>query len=250
MTMRPTFDRNLFTQIGLDSASLTMLGSIVHSFCEPGEYRGALHHGPEVKAVFYITADKRSPVAQATIDLATLAGAVQHALPQKEDCGCAEGEGAAQACNRFVVNPRGYALFHVGSGGGGYYVSVRRIDADQTDRGYDSRVLAAGDVFSTIILRPGTYSVTNTRTKATGEIVVSYPKIGEKAYRPPDPMRISCGPHSFEPARISLQPGQGALFEAKVASHVVIHLLRPDDGPAKEQQGGGGRAGWKKGARR
>ena len=40
--MNLTFDRNLFTQIGLDSASLTMLGTIVHSFPQPGEYRGVV----------------------------------------------------------------------------------------------------------------------------------------------------------------------------------------------------------------
>ena len=40
--MNMTFDRNLFTQIGLDSGSLTMLGAVIHSFRKPGEYRGSV----------------------------------------------------------------------------------------------------------------------------------------------------------------------------------------------------------------
>ena len=53
--MNLTFDRNLFVQIGLDSGSLTMLGTIVHSFSKPGLYRGVVHEGEKVKATFTIT---------------------------------------------------------------------------------------------------------------------------------------------------------------------------------------------------
>jgi len=245
MTMKPTFDPNLFLQIGLDSASLTMMGSIVHTFTEPGSYRGALHRGPEVRANFYITADKTSPVAQATIDLTALDAAAHPADGDKGECCCPKtGDGPAGG-NRFTLNPRGYTLFHVSGGVGGYWVSVRKIDAAQTDRGYDSRALSPGDIFSATIIRPGTYSMTNVSTNASGEIVVSYPVIGEKAYRPPNPIRIDCGPQSFEPAKIALQPGQGMLFQAKVPSHIVIKLLKPDDGPPKPS-GITGRRGWKK----
>jgi hypothetical protein len=240
--MKPTFDRNLFSQIGLDSASLTMLGSIVHSFAEPGEYRGALHHGEEVKAVFSITADKSSPVAQATIDLAALDKGIE---PSSGGRCCPDGGDAAKGANRFVVNPRGYALFRVSAGAGGYYINVRRIDAAKDQRGYDSRELAEGDFFSATIIRPGTYSLTNALTKAKGEIVVSYPRIGETAYRPPNPIRVDCNARSFEPSKIAIQPGQGLIFEAKVASRIVIQLQKADDGPPN-RPAGEGRTGWKK----
>jgi hypothetical protein len=243
MTMKPTLDRNLFTQVGLDSASLTMLGSTVHTFSEPGEYRGALHRGSDVKAVFYINVDKSSAAAHATVDLSALENG-DHTSSADGDCPCSKEDGVSHDGKRFVVNPRGYTLFHASSGVGGYYVNIRRIDAPQTERGYDSRVLCEGDVFSAILLRPGTYSLTNALTKATGEIVVSYPRMGEKAYRPPNPVRIDCGPKSFELAKIPLQPGQGMLFHAKVPSHIVIRLTKADDGPSKER-GIVGRAGWK-----
>jgi len=243
MKPAPTFDRNLFTQIGLDSASLTMLGSVVHTFSQPGEYRGALHEGPQVKAVFYISVDKNSAVAQVTIDLSAL-DTGQPSASGGETCCCPPGKGSGHDGHRFVVNPRGYTLFHVSSGAGGYWVSVRRIDAEQTDRGYDSRVLAEGDIFTASIIRPGTYSVTNVQNKATADVVVSYPVIGERAYRPSNPVRVDCGA-KFEPAKISLQPGQGMLFHAKVPSRIDIRLVKPDDGPPRNT-GAGGRAGWKK----
>ena len=64
-------DRNMFTHADRDSGSLTMLSYIVHSFGEPGEYRGTVH-GRGRQAVFYVTVDKESPVAQVDIDLAAL----------------------------------------------------------------------------------------------------------------------------------------------------------------------------------
>jgi hypothetical protein len=232
--MKATFDPNLFLQIGLDSGSLTMLGSIVHAFTEPGEYRGALHKGEEVKATFFITADKQSPAAQATIDLASLA-----ASSSGECCG------AQSIGPRFTVNPQGYTLFHVSGGEGGYYVHVRRTDDDPVNKGYDSRTLAGGDIFSAILLRPGVYRVTNTLGKAKGEVVVAYPPpVGDKPYRPPSPLRVESGPEGFHPPRVSVQPGQGVLFSAKCPTRIAIELVKPDDGPNPARPTA--RAGWNK----
>ena len=245
--MTPSFDPHLYTQIGLDSGSLTMLGSIVHNLGEPGEYRVALHHGESVRGVCFITADKSSPVAQVTIDLAALAdarGRVPGGGPQTgEDCGCCgTGDGGQDAGGkRYTVNPRGYALFRLSGGAGGYYVHVRRIDADVNDKGYDSRALREGDAFTAVVIRPGTYSVTNDLTRAAGRLVVSYPRVTDQPYVPPKPIRVACGPNALEPARLEVQPGQGIIFEAKAPSRIVIRLERPDDGPDGPR--GPGRAG-------
>jgi hypothetical protein len=233
-----TIDPNLFNQIGLDSGSLTMLGSIVHSLGEPGQYRVALHHGETTEGVCFIAADKNSPAAQVTLDLASFAAPVavlgaQAARP--DGCCCGDG-GKGSGGQQFTVNPKGYVLFRVSGGSGGYYVNVRRIDADQNDRGYDSRVLGVGDLFTAIILRPGTYSMSNTLTKASGQIVVPYPKIGDKPYVPPPPVRVSCGPKSLDPATVEAQPGQAVIFEAKAASRIVVKLEKPNDGPGGSQK--------------
>lgn len=231
--MNPTLDRNLFTQMGLDSGSLTMLGTIVHSFGHAGEYRGVVHEGPQVRAVFTISVDSNSADAQASIDLAALAGGGDTAQPQSDTC--CSGPGSASeggGPRRFTVNPRGYVLFHVSRGEGRYYVHVRRADADQKDTGYDSRTLAGGDVFTAIVLRPGNYSIVNHSTGARGELNVAYPKRGERRYQPPAPVRVVCGQKSFEPARLQTDPGQGVIFECRAPSHIQITLEKPDDGPA------------------
>ena len=221
--MNSPIDRNIFSQIGLDSGSLTILGAIIHSFPEPGEYRGVLYRGTEIVGAFYITVDKNSPVAQANVDLAKLGGVMTE--PSK----CCPESGDSRT--HFVVNPRGYVVFHVSGGSGGYYVNVEKVEEDPRKNLFNSRKLDERDIFSAVIIRPGTYSVTNLLTKARGDIVVAYPKIGKTAYRPPSPVRVECSREAIEPKRIELQPGQGMLYHFKVPSHIKIELLRPDDGP-------------------
>jgi hypothetical protein len=220
--MNISLDPNLFKQIGLDSGSLTMLGAVVHSFGEPGEYRGVLYRGTESEAVFYITADKNSPVAQVNIDLAMLDKAVTDE--------CKSTQGRHEPGSHYIVNPKGYVVFHVSSGEGGYAVRIMRGE-EEGQKTFDSRKLEEGDSFSAIVIRPGTYSITNLTTKAKGEAVVAYPTIGKKAYRPVDPMRIECTHEAIEPKRIKLQPGQGMLYLFKTPSRIKIELLKPDDGP-------------------
>jgi len=232
--MNLTFDRNLFTQIGLDSASLTMLGTIVHSFSQPGEYRGVVHEGAQVKAVFTISVDKNSANAQASVDLASLVLGPDASHP--ENCPCCEGSSSKDRGPRtFVVNPRGYVLFHVSQGPGGYYVHVRRTDAEEEDKGYDSRSLAEGDVFTAILLRPGAYSIINSLTGAKAELIVTYPKRGERRYRPPAPVRVVCHKKSFETDMLQIDPGQGVIFEGREYSRIQIKLEKPDDGPKTKE---------------
>jgi hypothetical protein len=220
------FDQNMFTQTSLDSGSLTILGTVIHSFQQPGEYRGSVHKGEGKQAVFYITVDKESSVAQVNIDLASLP---EYADEAQKEC-CSEG-----AENHFTVNPRGYVVFHVSRGSGGFSVHVRLAVEDLKEKVFNSQELGDGDIFSASIIRPGTYSLVNRRAK--GEIVVSYPEMGKTAYRPPAPVRVLVTPESFEPARIELKPGQGLVFEVKGSGgRVMIKLLKPDDGPTRKRK--------------
>lgn len=232
--MSVTFDRNLFTQIGLDSASLTMLGSVVHCFSQPGDYRAVVHEGSKVVAAFTIRSDTASSNAQATIDLPLLASVPDPSHPEGCPC-CADGSTKRVGPREFVVNPRGFVLFHVSRGAGGYYVHARRADAEQEDKGYDSRTLAPGDVFTAIVLRPGTYTMTNSLTGGKGELVVTYPKPGEKRYRPGAPVRVICHENGLEPDRVQIGPGQGVIFESRVPGRIQIKLEKPDDGPKTKE---------------
>jgi hypothetical protein len=221
--MKMSLDPNFFTQIGLDSGSLTLLATVAHSCGEAGEYRGAVRRGGDPEATFYVSADKNSSVAQANIDLATLA----QPGPGDSKCGC------SSAKNRFVVHPKGYLVFHVSGGQGGYSVHLRKADENPDTKIFESSELQIGDVFSAVILRPGTYSMTNLLTKASGEITVSYPVVGKTPYRPPSPVFVECIDRAFRESRIKLRPGQGVNFKIQAPSRIKVELVKPDDGPKR-----------------
>jgi hypothetical protein len=245
--MKMTFDKNLFTQVGLDSASLTMLGGITHRFLEPGQYRGVVYQGKEILGSFYINVDKNSAVAQANIDLAAFSNAPAASTTSSGDSSCGCHDEGTQAAAKFELNPKGYAVFHVSSGAGGYAVRVGRAAEDPKEQNqFDSRELKGDDIFSAVILRPGTYSVANTLGKGKGEVTVSYPKIGKTPYRPPNPVKVEFSDRGCEPGKVELQPGQAVLFQCKVPSRVKLELVKADDGPGRRPPQT--RPGWKKAA--
>lgn len=233
-----TFDQNLFVQTTLDSGALTMLGGVTHSLLEPGQYRGVVFRESEDIATFYIDSDKNSPIAQANIDLAKLDPAVVVSPPQAKptvngNCGCSDSTVSSGSGNKFVVHPKGYLVFHVSAGKGGYGVIVRKAEEDPNTKLFDTRKLSEGDIFSASIIRPGQYSIENTLNKTTARVTVLYPRAGATAYRPPKPITFECGAHKIEPAEAEIQPGQGMHFRFKVHSRIRIHLVKPDDGPGE-----------------
>lgn len=243
--MATTMDRNFFTQVGLDSGSLTMLGCVLHTFGEPGEYRcsvlratvsGETVSGETVsgegttEAVFYVSSDPNCAVAGVNIDLATLAGTAPAAAGA--GCGCGSGQGGQSSGDgqHFVVHPRGYAVFRVSGGAGGYSVYARRAVEDREVQGYYSSSLVTGDIFSAVLMRPGRYSVRNVLGEARGEVTVAYPGTGTTAYRPPAPEIVEVRDR-FDPARVALRPMQGLNFNVHTDARIVIELEEPDDGP-------------------
>jgi hypothetical protein len=222
-----TFDRNVFTQMGIDSGALTMLSAITHCFHEAGEYRGTVRNERgESLAVLYISVDKESSVAQVNIDLASLDknSVTRQGYGECEDTG-----------NRFTVNPKGYAVFHVSEGKGGYNVHIRKAE-QETQQIFDSRNLNHGDIFSGVIIRPGQYSVSNTFNKSRAEIIVSYPRIEKTAYRPPGPLRIEVTENGFVPDKIELNPGQGLSFDCRSSARIKIELHEPYDRSSKPKK--------------
>jgi hypothetical protein len=176
-------------EIGLDSGSLTMFGSVVHSLRGPGHYGGVVHRGKDIAASFSIFADEHNSVDQVNIDLAKIGAA-----SNGEAGRCLWG-----AKRHFVVNPRGSAVFHVSGGLGGFSVQLRRAEGGPNVTVFDSRTLEEGDVFSAIVIRPGRYRMTNLLTQVHAELSVAYPQAGKTAYRAPAPLNIECTRQSFEP---------------------------------------------------
>jgi hypothetical protein len=210
----------------LDSGALTMLGAVVHRFEEPGEYRGTVRLGDAIEKVFYLSVDPESPVAAADVDLAALAGSLPD---EKTEGACCPDDGEA----RFSVNPRGYVLFHVSGGRGGFSVNLRRADPDEKTPVFNSTALSAGAMFSAHLLRPGRYSVTNVLSNARATVTVGYPPEAFSGYRPPDPLRMEVTERGFEPERIELSAAQGLIFDCNARARIVISLEEPDDGPGE-----------------
>lgn len=215
-------------QVGLDSGALTMLGAIVQRFEVPGHYRGTVRRGHAAERIFYVSVDKESPVAAADIDLAQFtesqprhAGAVERCCPEKVE-------------TQFSVNPRGYVLFRVSRGKGGYSVTLRRAVDDDKITAFDSTVLDDGAVFSARILRPGRYVVSNTLGRTRAQLTVAYPPKAFSGYRPPDPERIEVTKKGFNPGKIALKTAQGAIFECRTPARIVIQLEEADDGSGKD----------------
>jgi hypothetical protein len=211
-------------RVGLDSGALTLLGAVAQRFEIPGEYRGTVRRGDAIERVFYLSVDQESPVAAADIDLAALADPGD----QRTDSCC-----RPDSEPRFTVNPRGYAVFRVSGGTGGYSVNLRRADPDEKTPVFNSARLDGGAVFSASVLRPGSYSVTNGLSRTRAELTVSYPPRAFSSYRPGEPIHVAVMEQGFNPARIAVGPAQGLVFDCKAPARIVIALEMADDGPGK-----------------
>lgn len=144
----------LFSQIGLDSGALTILGGVVHRFPDPGHYRGVVTSLDGRTSVFQLTADESQAAIPVNIDLAAI---VQGSASPR--CQCSAGHNGQP---HFVVRCHTPVMFHVSGGPGGYAVHVSPGAEEPKRPVFDSRQLGGGDLFAATILRSGLYTVTNT----------------------------------------------------------------------------------------
>ncbi|MEO9296012.1 MAG: hypothetical protein ABI347_10500 [Nitrososphaera sp.] len=217
--MKAIINRHMFTQGNVDSGTITMMSTVVHRFSEPGEYKGRAIRGGNVVGNFTIIVGKREMSSsgqptQAQIDL------------RQVEMPAAGRAGDGLMPNRFNIGADGYAVFRT-SAAGGYVVEVYQEDGGQ--KVFDSCELKDGDLFYVMVLRPGTYSVTNTITNARAELTVAYPEKGMA--RNSEPVRIECSGKGgiISPDKISIKPMQGMVFNCKVPSRLKIDLVRPED---------------------
>ena len=210
--MKAMINRHMFAEGNVDSGSMTMMSTIVHKFSEPGEYKGNVIKGRNVVGHFTIIVGKKETPGlptQAQIDL------------RQVEAPSARPDGAL--ANRFSVGADGYGVFRVAAGAGRYAVEVYKGGS----KVFDSCELQGDDLYYVMVLRPGTYSVTNAVTNARGELTVAYPEKGMA--RNAEPVRIECSKGGFVPERIGVKPMQGMVFSCKVPTRIKIDLVRPED---------------------
>ncbi len=222
--MSARFNSLFLNQTTFDSASPLGSAVVVHRFDDEGEYEvelGREDEMPDRVALSVASAAKKDQAAQASSVRIDIAGA-------------APGTIAGLRHNKIDVG--GYASFtsaHARSSGS--IIVARKRGAKAAE--FDSRRLGENDIFAVTLVRPGLYAVRNTLGKAEGRIVVSYPVVGDRPYRPADPVGVLCTKKGFSPEHLEIGPAQGIIFRFEAVAHLVVELLERDDGPKAGPRG-------------
>lgn len=205
----------LFTQVGLDSGALTLLGSVAHQLRKPGRYAGVVLVDDVETGDFSILVRDEGAM-QLSIDLAavTVTGSGGGIVRKLDEGG--------------PLRAGGYLLLHVGSGDGRYAAVITDASEESSEVVFDSRRLEAPDVFAATVLRPGRYSVTNVENDAKAALEVAYPEPVREPYRPAEPVHIQVG-RVFEPRNVKAGPAQQQIYTAGAAARVRIELVEPYD---------------------
>jgi hypothetical protein len=229
----------VFSQIGLDSAALTLLGGVVRQFSTPGEYRGWVNGAANGPKAFYLTVDESPLISGVHIDLAALTDEP----PQTQTtCSCGTAHDSASG-GHFRLGAGGHAVFHIGGGPGGLSATVERVegrdaaDGAEAPERFDSTRLSDGDLFTATLLRPGRYRARNLaqrRTQPT-EIDVRYPPATSEPFKVPPPVRVESARGGFSRRKIELVATQTCIFVCEAPSHIKIDLESPHDPPSAEQ---------------
>lgn len=228
--MKAYINHHLFVDQPLDSGALTTGCSIVHNFAEPGTYTGSALIGRRVESIFHLIVDEAYPAMQVNIDLANTGRSAAAACPCKTE---------RTRGQHFEINPKGFVIFYVSRGAGGYSVRVTgKLTTSDKPAEFDSSELRNGDIFAVSLLRPGTHTLTNS-TGAKGKIVVAYPgsKKGRELYNRAKPIDVRCTEKEFIPKEIQAEAAQGQIYriETKAPSRIKIELNKADDGPKVER---------------
>jgi len=235
--LKANMNYQILNQVNFDSGSISVLSSVIHKFSEPELYIGSVHRGKDVVGRFRIevkntlvakskpnqsekeasSAEKILSISksQVHIDLKRLDVPIDRHLEN-------------EIHNRYELVKDSYAVFYVSSGHGEYSVELCRIGKDSKPIiEFNSRILQKNDLFNAIIMRPGIYSVKNTKNNAEGELTVAYPERG-KLPREQQPVSIECN-KQFVPGKIEINPTQGLVFNFKVPSRIKIELIKLDE---------------------
>ena len=228
--MKASMNRSFFEQVSFDSGQPGGLGVVVHSFEEQGEFSlKFIQNEQVVDRVRLVVAEKLEESVHLSARL-HVGLATKPFDPTRVAIIFREGR-----CEE-AGTPRSFAL----AVGGHLVISTPQktgycaVLAEKHEDGeiFDTRKLASGDLFAAALVRPGVYSLVNTIINVQGEIVVAYPVMGSKPYRPPGPVEVTCTADGFFPSLIELTPVQGIVFRFQVPSRIKITLVEPNDGPS------------------
>lgn len=221
-TTAPGLNRYLFTETSADSAALNVLGTLVHRFPDEGDYLIRVRRDDELVGSRLLAVSNDHHTIQATYDLASFDDA--NASDDPDGCSC-EGDFDC-------IREDGVAVFHVGSGPGGYAVTVDPVGERQERREFDSDELVEDDLFSVLLLRPGQYTARNEVDGAEMPVTVRYPEGRTDAARQ-DAELVTIDGDGFGAEAVESDPARGLSFLIETPARIVVELDdRAGDGVA------------------
>jgi hypothetical protein len=196
-------NHRLFTTSTFDSGALGVLASVVHQFQE-GRYIVDVNRDQKNVGSTNFLVESSSANMQLIIDLTAVSVPVGTSTPVEIP----------------TVSPKGYVMFYVSGGVGGYSVVAREESGSAPV--FDSTTLSAGDLFAVSLIEPATYWMVNQAGNATGEIQVTTIS-GETNPLNLPTQYVDVNNTSFDPAKVTVHSAQGLVFRIKGPARVVIN---------------------------
>jgi hypothetical protein len=207
---------------------------VIHQFSSPGRYVASVRRGEHETASLTFDVSDGSETMQLDFDLAATARRAS-----RQDCECdattaaADESGASKVPH---VSSKGYVLFYVSAGDGGFSVSARLDNAREPS--FDSTRLGEGDLYAVSLFAPTRYQMKNQAGKATGQVSVSLDQSALRKLAVLDAVYVKTSPDAFDPHELHVVSGQGIVFRVEGAARIVIEQVEPprdNDVPSKRR---------------
>lgn len=229
-------NRFLFSQTNIDSGSLTTHSTIVCRFTDLKEYHGIVMKGSSIVGRFKLKiVEDRLLNKSPSLAKINSGDSFQNVDINKETNDVTSNQiniDLSALADSYTIKKGGYVVFYVSVGAGGYSIELYQTDNGSQAKTFDSKELKNDVIFSSMIIRPGTFLITNTVNNTKAELVVNYPEL-EKMRKILTPFNIECNNKEIIPNKININPSQGLIFKINTPSRIKIELTRAEDRPLK-----------------
>ncbi len=233
--MNIKINRFLFSQTNIDSGSITPHSTLVCKFPDTGEYQGVVMKGTGIVSRFRLRVLEKRPLDRSpSLSTTNSREASQHIDENKQvnDTSNQINIDLSNITNIYTLKKGDYVVFYVSTGAGGYSIELYRFEKGSQIKTFDSKELKNGVIFSAMVIRPGTYLITNTINNAKADLVVNYPELG-KMKKILTPINVESNSKEIVPNKINIDPSQGLIFKINALSRIKIELTKPEDRPLK-----------------
>ncbi len=221
MEMKARINTYAFRQDSIESASIGVLGVVAHPIAHEGRYLGTVVQENIRVGAFVLAVASDVSAQQADVDLSWF-----EAIRRQPRDGQAE--------RSFAIRPKGYLVLYTSEGQGAFRVTLDKAEGEKAKREFDTQTLQDGDMFIANLIRPGSYEVTETYTKAFGRIQVLYPEVGKEKLVVPTPAMVRVTAKGLSASDVTVQPTQGVVFTIEgTKASLIVKLVEANAGGRK-----------------